>query len=467
MKTFCFAKDIHNQKTSKRFIPKITNPGTFRLLFPAKVTRKEKSNALSKYFIYLYLRNYEYTLQIRSIYIMTLKNLFLIIALPFLFTGYGNAIGKAKKKTSSDIDISALPKEIFSGHQGPFHVQGIAADLERGYFYFSFTTTLLKTDLKGNLIGSVTGMTGHLGCLTVDPTDGRLYGSLEYKNDPIGQGIRKQLNAGKNTREMPSAFYIAIFDPDRITRPDMDAEKDHVMTTVYLKEVVDDYYGETVSKGKKAAHRFGCSGIDGVSFGPKFGASKASKPYLHVAYGIYGDTGRSDNDYQVILCYDTRNWKRYERTLTQDAPHKSGPAKPRHKYFVRTGNTSYGIQNLAYDPATGNWLAAVYRGKKQEFPNYSLFMIDGSKAARKETLAGFDPPVKGEVLSLAKTGCYDKASDVYGWNFNWGTTGLCPIGNGYFYISHNACTADKKLQSSTVYLYRWTGEKENPFSRVE
>ena len=39
-----------------------------------------------------------------------------------------------------------------------------------------------------------------------------------------------------------TGFYVAIFDVDRITRPDMDAEKDRVMTTVYIKEAVDDYF---------------------------------------------------------------------------------------------------------------------------------------------------------------------------------------------------------------------------------
>ena len=63
-------------------------------------------------------------------------------------------------------------------------------------------------------------------------------------------------------------------------------------------------------------------------------------------------------------------------------------------------------------------------------------MIDGSKAPRKETLAGFDTPVEGEVLSLVQEGENDPASGIRGWQFEWGTTGLCPIGGGYFYISH-------------------------------
>lgn len=108
-------------------------------------------------------------------------------------------------------------------------MQGIAVDLERGYIYFSFTTKLLKMDLAGNLIGSVDGLTGHLGCLTMNPADGRVYGSLEYKDDAIGKGIRKTLD-GESEGEDQTGFYIAVFDVDRIVRPDMDAERDRVMT---------------------------------------------------------------------------------------------------------------------------------------------------------------------------------------------------------------------------------------------
>ena len=46
-----------------------------------------------------------------------------------------------------------LPKNIFSGHWGNCHVQGIAVDTLRGYVYYSFTTILVKTDLNGKLLG--------------------------------------------------------------------------------------------------------------------------------------------------------------------------------------------------------------------------------------------------------------------------------------------------------------------------
>ena len=394
---------------------------------------------------------------------MNLKRLLPLLIVPLLLT----ACPSGANRTKNGPDLRNLPREIRSGEQGPFHVQGIAVDLERGYIYFSFTTKLLKMDFEGNLIGSVDGMTGHLGCLTMNPADGRVYGSLEYKNDAIGKGIRRTLDAGQVAPEDEkdrTGFYVAIFDVDRITRPDMDAEKDRVMTTVYIKEAVDDYFATAENGGRTVEHRFGCSGIDGVTFAPRFGA-KEGGDYLYVAYGVYGDTLRTDNDYQVLLAYDTKDWKRFEQPLSQGSLHKSGPAAPDHKYFVRTGNTSWGIQNLAYDPASGNCYAAVYKGKKSQYPNYSLFVIDGGKPARRELLQGFDTPAEGEVLSLVPAG--KLAGGIYGWDFKWGTTGLCPLGGGYFYISQNARSKETKQQSSTVRLYRWTGDADAPFRPVE
>lgn len=394
---------------------------------------------------------------------MNLKPLLSLLIVPLLLTACPSGGGRAGAP-----DLGKLPREIRSGDQGPFHVQGIAVDLERGFIYLSFTTRLLKMDLAGNLVGSVGGLTGHLGCLTMNPADGRVYGSLEYKDDVIGKGIRRKLAAEQVAAEDDTdrtGFYVAVFDAERITRSDMDAEKDRVMTSVYIRDAVDDYFATVENGGRKVRHRFGCSGIDGVTFAPRFGANKEGGDYLYVAYGIYGDTLRTDNDYQVLLAYDTREWRRYEQPLSQDNLHKSGPAAPDHKYFVRTGNTSYGIQNLAYDPASGNIYAAVYKGKKSQYPNYSLFVIDGSKPARRELLKGFDEPAEGEVLSLLSAG--NSAGDIYGWNFKWGATGLCPLGGGYFYISQNARSKATGEQSTTVRLYEWTGDAASPFRLVE
>ena len=186
---------------------------------------------------------------------MNLKRLLPLLIVPLLLT----ACPSGANRTKNGPDLRNLPREIRSGEQGPFHVQGIAVDLERGYIYFSFTTKLLKMDFEGNLIGSVDGMTGHLGCLTMNPADGRVYGSLEYKDDAIGKGIRRTLDAGQVAPEDEkdrTGFYVAIFDVDRITRPDMDAEKDRVMTTVYIKEAVDDYFA-TAENGRAPVRLFG------------------------------------------------------------------------------------------------------------------------------------------------------------------------------------------------------------------
>ena len=260
------------------------------------------------------------------------------------------------------VDASLLPRTIRSGPYKAGHIQGIAVDTERQYIYYSYTTMLVKTDMQGNVVGSVKGLLGHLGCLDFNDADGRVYGSLEYKNDAIGKGI---LRMESSDRQLDNAFYIAVFDVDRITRTDMDAEKDGIMTTVYLPTVLDDYLAEVGTAEGRKSHRFGCSGIDGVSFGPRFGR-RGGRMYLTVAYGIYGETDRSDNDYQVLLQYDTRKWRRYEKPLSQDNMHTAGPARPDGVYFAFTGNTTYGVQNLEYDADTRSWFMAVDQGKKPQ-----------------------------------------------------------------------------------------------------
>lgn len=215
--------------------------------------------------------------------------------------------------------------------------------------------------------------------------------------------------------------------------------------------------------GRTVAHRFGCSGIDGVTFAPRFGSGEEGD-WLYVAYGIYGDTLRTDNDYQVLLAYDTKEWKRYEQPLSQSTCTRAA-LRPRHANISSARQHLLRLQNLAYDPASGNLYAAVYKGKKPHYPNWSLFVIDGSKPARRESLQGFDTPTEGEVLSLVSAGA--SAEDIGGWNFKWGATGLCPLGGGYFYISENARSKETRQQSSTVRLYEWTGDAATPFRAVE
>lgn len=125
--------------------------------------------------------------------------------------------------------LSPLPTAVDGGAWQSGHLQGMAIDRAKGHMYFSFTSLLVKTDLNGRPLGSVTGLTGHLGDLDFDARDGRIYGSLEYK-------------AAK-------AFYIAVFDGDRITRMNMDAQSSGVVSTVHLQEVVKDYTADLNGDG--------------------------------------------------------------------------------------------------------------------------------------------------------------------------------------------------------------------------
>ena len=348
----------------------------------------------------------------------------------------------------------ALPREIETGNWTNGHIQGIAIDTERKYIYYSYTTILVKADLAGNIIGTVSGLTGHLGCLSYNGGDRCVWGSIEYKHDSIGRGIMARTGI---TIAEEDAFYVAIFDVDKIDRVGMDAEADGIMTAVYLPDVVEDFN----AKGEGGLdHRYACSGIDGVGFGPRFGERAVSPYMLYVAYGIYGDTERGDNDHQVILEYDWRKLKPYAKPLTQGKPHHSG-AECENKFFFYTGNTSWGIQNLEYDTYLDAWLVAVYLGKKEQFRNPPMFIIDRQIAPKMGALKGIEGE-EGLLLTGAPIGVIDPATGVYGCDFKKGQTGLIALGGGHYYFSFDRKTVidDVKHFSSTIKLCKFTGEGE-------
>ncbi|MFF8841535.1 hypothetical protein ACF08N_02215 [Streptomyces sp. NPDC015127] len=345
------------------------------------------------------------------------------------------------------------PLTVDGGAWQSGHLQGMALDRQKGFMYFSFTNLLVKTDLRGRPVGSVTGFTGHLGDLDFNTEDGRVYGSLEYKAE--------------------QAFYIAILDGDRIDRMDMDAATSGVLTTVHLREVVEDYTadmdGDGVfdgNTGRTADHRYGCSGIDGVAFGPAFGKENGPQK-LTVAYGVYGNATRRDNDHQVLLQYDVRRWRTYERPLTESAPHRSGPARPDGKFFVYTGNTTYGVQNLEYDGHRGDWLMAAYKGTKPAFPNYSLFVVDGAGKPRWGEVRGLREPERGRLLPLLPEGLHHEPSDTYGWQ-STGQYGLVSLDDGRFYLAETARVQDGDAvkESGRAVQHRWTGSTPTPFAKV-
>ena len=335
-----------------------------------------------------------------------------------------------------------LPLTQNGGTWDSGHVQGIAVDVQGGYIYYSFTNLLAKYDFSGKLIGTLVGWTGHLGDLDFNPADGKVYGSLEYGKD--------------------KAFYIAVIDVKQLDRVGVDASKTGTFRTVYLPEVVKDYVAE----------RYGCSGIDGVGFGPAFGHVDGPR-YLTVAYGVYSNTERGDNDHQVLLQYDVSDWHNYAKPLNEADLHHSGPSKLQGKYFARTGNTTWGVQNLSYDDSLRRWFMGVYQGKKPSFPNYLLFAIDARTQSTMRNLVGVASAdgkgaERGQLLELADDGLKDAATGVRGWNQK-ADVGFQPVGpdrsgHALFYLSANS--GSKGAQSSDLTLMRWTGEANQPFVPV-
>lgn len=348
--------------------------------------------------------------------------------------------------------VALPPLEQNGGTWPTSHVQGIAVDIRGGFIYYSFTTLLAKYDFSGKLVGTLVGWAGHLGDLDFNPRDGRVYGSLEYKKE--------------------QAFYIAVIDVSRIDRGGLDATESGLFRTVYLPEVVNDYTADLNGDGvfdgdtaKTPDHRYGCSGIDGVSFGPAFGHTDGPR-LLTVAYGIYANLTRTDNDHQVLLQYDITDWGRYERPFIESAPHHSGPVTVHGKYFVRTGNTTFGVQNLAYDESQHRWFLGVYKGTKPSFPNFLLFAVDARTAPTLGDLTGVPGPggkgtERGRLLSLAADGLADPATGIRGWNQK-ADVGIQPVGGGLFYLAVNS--GPKGQQSGKVTLHRWTGTPEAPFA---
>ena len=344
-----------------------------------------------------------------------------------------------------------LPNTILSGFWKEGHVQGIAVDLEKGHIYFSFTTILLKTDLTGKPLGSVRNLAGHLGCITFDADRRKVYGSLELKHDSIGKGIIDR--TGWNPSEEDN-FYLVCFDVDKIDRMELDAEKDGIMRAVWLKQVVEEYAATDPVCNKK--HHYGCSGIDGTAYGPVFGTEGAKK--IMVAYGIYSEIDRTDNDHNVILQYDPDIFDRYGQALDQSNPHHNGPEVPEQRYFLYTGNTRWGVQNLEYDPASRRWLVCVYKGQKESYTNFPMFLIDGAVEAVEAPLKGRNGEV-GMQLTLAKT-AETGLHDLPGCTFPLGSTGVFAVGDGRFYFSDPISNKEEKTFSSTVQLYRM--DETNP-----
>src|SRR5690625_4493148 len=142
-----------------------------------------------------------------------------LILIPTFIVVLVLVLGTACHHESKKVSIN-LPDSVYSGKHGKHHVQGIAIDSANGFVYYSFTDKLIKTDLSGNLIGSVKGFLGHIGCVAFDPETQTVVASLEYKNEKIGKGLSKN--------QFLIHFYIAMFYGKGIVEKKMDAKEGDV-----------------------------------------------------------------------------------------------------------------------------------------------------------------------------------------------------------------------------------------------
>jgi len=331
---------------------------------------------------------------------------------------------------NSPAGAQELPTNVEIKIRARDHVQGMAIDTAARCMYLSFTTILVKTDYEGNVLAQIDSIPGHLGAMTFDAAARKLYASLELKDDEIGRGIAAHL--GMEVYD-ESCFYVAVFDVDRLD------EGRSAMQTYEVPEVIADYQT-----------RYGCAGMDGITIAPQIG-KKNGKPRLYLAYGIYGDISRRDNDHQILL----------EFKLDQFKPGKT--LKHSEKYFIFTGNTTWGVQNLCYDPNTGCIFMACYAGKKPEFPNYSLFAVPVDQKPVKKVLRGLEEDGEHMSLGLWQEGLLSSVKGIRGWRFGSASTGICTIGNGIWFNS-TPKKLRKGMQTATVQQLHWKGgPQENPF----
>lgn len=361
----------------------------------------------------------------------------ILITFSLLMTVVTNAAPRQKQFRTAD-----LPDSVYVGEQKSGHVQGIAYDKKRNCIYMSFTTRFLKVDMKGNIVASIERVPGHLGAMTLSPVDGKVYASLECIDDEIGQSVAKRLGLQAVSHEK-ATLYIAVIDVEKLTRIGMDSAENNVLQTFCAKGATEDY--------KTGWH--GSIGIDGVAFVPCKGkeGDVKSQWQLCIAYGIKEDLEREDNDCQILITYNIEDFEKHLTAVDYNNLHQNGPEHPAAQYFIYTGNTKYGVQNLAYDAFTGKLFMFVYKGHKPKYPNCNFFTVDWTP----------------ENFATTYEDAVRNAQPLGGWNFKWGATGVHPFGDGWWYISENRKNKANKTQSCTARLYHWEPfSAKGPFVKV-
>ena len=204
----------------------------------------------------------------------------------------GEVSGEETTVTFADIGISGLN----------LHMQGFTVDATEQCVYWSFTDTIVKTDMGGNLLGKVSFTDGHLGDLEF--VDGKIYGTL------LGQP-----NQG-DVWDAWTGHYVVVYDK-YLTR----------LSKTSLDNITDMATG-------KADNPCGVYAIDGIAYG--------NNPDGEKSIFIAGGTRIAEENTKQVI---------FEYSLSLEY---------KTQYVYETGNTPYGIQSLAYDNDTGNLWFTTY-----------------------------------------------------------------------------------------------------------
>ena len=212
-----------------------------------------------------------------------------------------------------------IPEKTKLEAEGPQHMQGFAVDLENSHMYWSFTTSLVKTDLEGTKIKEISLPSGHLGDLAF--YDGYIYGSYLSGNWDQWDGM-----------------YVCKYDTELNLIAQYEFEQLNAWVDAFLN-------------GDKDANPYNVASIDGVAVGE----DPNGEVKLMLAAGI----GPADNQepYQLIM------------QCTLDGEYET-------YYAMETGALPYGCQNLTYNWDTGNYWLGCYRGEFEGQVAECMFEVD-------------------------------------------------------------------------------------------
>ena len=271
---------------------------------------------------------------------------------------------------------------------GAQHLQGMTMD-DEGNIYYSFTGLIVKVSPEGEDLGvykisqTLTDKTSvHMG--NVYWHDGKIYVAIGFNNrDAVGNKV-----------------YIGVLDDSIFNGYVEDTEENPIMLAMNVGEISNDRYF-TDSDGNQVAY-FGGGGIDSITVGTlpgkgyiKEDGTVVTDNEMYLVLGRGGgnyDEYRYDDDNKELMFFDfddmipqttngTTNANLLPLTYARASAEDNTTINKKYGAFVYAGYNAYSIQVLTYDKSTGDYLIWAYDRATNcnEFPDYTRFVIDGSK----------------------------------------------------------------------------------------